>query len=138
MAEKKGKYDDFLKEDDINKRVDEKIRQSGKPKTEQVRDKIQLTNKVKTNLSPTGALETQVPDGVYAVDCNALLRAQISDCPSTVIPMLIDHGIRTAVDIRNTYRPEKRLPSFNLIWLLLLIVGFGIFILFANNMFHFF
>ena len=131
MEEKKGKYDEFL---NIDKKVDEKLKSA----KEQLRDKIRLINKIKNELPPTGIMETEIPDGRYAIDLNTLLRAQIADCPSTVIPMLIDHGIRTAVDIRNTYRPEKRLPSFNLIWLLLLIVGFGIFILFANSMFHFF
>jgi len=92
-----------------------------------VRDKIKLVDEIKSNPPVKGEMETEIKDGIYSIDLDTLLNAQISDCPATVIPMLIDHGIRTAVDIKETYKPEKRAMDFHYVWVLILIAGiFGV------------
>jgi len=103
------------------------------------KDKIQLVNDVKEKPPEPGKMKVEIKDGnVYAIDLNALLQAQLSDCPATVIPMLIDHGVRTAVDIKKAYNPEKRHLDFQYWWLLFLIIGLGGAFLFANMLFGFF
>jgi len=97
-----------------------------------IRDKIKIMDDIKTNPPVPGEMKQIISEGVYAVDLDALLSAQLSDCPATVNPMIIDHAVRTAVDIKNTYKPEKRLPEFNFIWILVLIVGLGMVFLFAR------
>lgn len=106
--------------DEIHDRVDEALRSL------ESSDKIQLMNDIKTTPPKPDSLKTVIKPGSYAVDLRTLLAAQISDCPATVIPMLIDHGVRTAVDIKETYKPEKRYMSFEYKWILWLILGLGI------------
>ena len=108
-------------------------------KSLQKRDKIQLVTDVKEKPPKPGEMKVEIKDGeVYAIDLNALLLAQLSDCPATVIPMLIDHGVRTAVDIKKAYNPEKRHLDFQYWWLIFLIIGLGGAVLFADMMFGLF
>jgi len=117
-------------EKDIHTKVDERL--------QKVRDKMKLLDDIKNDPPPPGTMKTVIPPGSYAVDLNALLAAQISDCPATVIPMLIDHGVRTAVDIKDTYRTEKRHLDFQYWWVIFLVIGLFAVIYFANMIFGIF
>lgn len=88
-----------------------------------IRDRIKIMDDVKTKPPIPGEMTQTIPEGVYAVDLDTLLSAQINDCPATVIPMLIDHGVRTAVDIKQTYKPKKRVLDFQYWWVIFLIIG---------------
>ena len=92
----------------------------------EMRDKIKLVQQVRNDPPKTGVMKVEVPEGIHVIDLNTLLDAQLSDCPATVIPMLIDHGVRTAVDIKESYKPEKRLVNFNFWWVVAIILGLGI------------
>jgi len=110
----------------IEEQIDEEL------KSLHNRDKIKLMNNVKEKPPEQGDMTVSFEEGVYQVDLRTLLNAQISDCPATVIPMLIDHGVRTAVDIKDTYKPEKRFVRFEYWWIIFLILGFGIGFLVLN------
>jgi len=112
---------------DIDTRVDESLKK--------IRDKIKLKDDIKNNPPEKGKMLTQIPPGTYAIDLNALLNAQITNCPGTVIPMLIDHGVRTAVDIKETYKPEKRNIEFKWLWAVVLVLGLMIVVYFSGMIF---
>lgn len=114
------------KPDGVEDKVDEKLKEIG--------DKIQLTKEVEKNPPEPGEMNVELKPDLYEIDLNTLLNAQLSDCPATVIPMLIDHGVRTAVDIKNVYRPEKRYLGFQYWWVIFLAIGF-VCILMLGNMF---
>jgi len=111
----------FRPKRDVSGEIDKKINGN----VHAVRDKLKLLNDVRENPPKKGVMETRVEEGLYAIDLRALLDAQLTDCPATVIPMLIDHGVRTAVDIKDTYRPEKRILPFEYWWIIFLIIGIG-------------
>jgi len=119
-------------EKDIHSEIDEKLLGLHN------RDKIKLLNEVKENPPEPGEMEVEIKEGIYAIDLNTLLAAQLSDCPATVIPMLIDHGVRTAVDIKDTYRAEKRKLAFEYWWVIFLIIGMGAGLMLLNMLFHIF
>jgi len=97
-----------------------------------VRDKVKIIDDVKNNPPKPDEMQQVIPEGAYVVDLDTLLAAQITDCPATVIPMLIDHGVRTAVDIKQTYKPEKRMLGFQYWWIIILIVGLMMLFLFGS------
>lgn len=104
----------------------------------ETRDKIKVLSEIKESPPKPNYMKTNIDGNIYAIDLNVLLQAQIADCPATVIPMLIDHAVRTAVDIKDTYKPEKRILDFTWIWLLILIIGLGIVFLVMNMIFKIF
>ena len=95
-------------------------------------DKIQFVEKIKENPPPIGSLKTEIKEGLYEIDLDTLLRGQIVDAPSTVIPMLIDHHERVAVDVKESYKPERRRLPFQYWWLFIMLIGFLVMIYFAN------
>lgn len=101
----------------------------------EIRDKIKIQDDIKQNPPKKGELSVEVPEGYYSIDLRSLLLAQLSDCPSTVIPMLIDHGVRTAVDIKEAYKPEKRTIPFHYWWVLILFIGIMVIVYFGLSMF---
>jgi len=119
-----------FKPTNIEEKVDEEIKQ--------LTDKIKTRIEIENNPPIPGEMKTEIPEGTYAVDLNTLLSAQIVDCPSTVIPMLIDHGVRTAVDIKETYKPEKRVLDFQYWWVIFLVIGLFALLWVANMMFGIF
>ena len=104
-------------------RVLEVLVNEGSKTAPEIRDKIQLMDNIKNNPPRPGEMKQTIAEGVYEIDLDALLAAQINDCPATVIPMLIDHGVRTAVDIKQTYKPEKRILDFQYWWVIFLAIG---------------
>ena len=140
--------DDKIPDDDYNpfKPVDKNHIEKGNVEDEIDRklmdlrenDKIKLMNEVQKSPPEPKDMEVELPDDVYRIDLRTLLNAQLSDCPSTVIPMLIDHAVRTAVDIKDTYRPERRLPQFEYMWVIFLIIGLGAGFIILNWMFGIF
>ena len=105
---------------------------------DEIRDKIKLADEVKQHPPEKDVMKEVIGEGVYAVDLNCLLMAQLSDCPATVIPMLIDHAVRTNIDIKEAYKAKKRLPSFNFVWLIILLFGLIAGLLFMSWIFKIF
>lgn len=116
--------------EDVGNKVDEAL--------DKIRDKVKLVDDVKRNPPKPDSMKVEIPSGLYAVDLATLLNAQLVDCPATVIPMLIDHGVRTAVDIKDSYKAEKRKLDFQYWWVLILVITIPIMILVANMFFKIF
>ena len=119
-----------FKPTNIEEKVDEELKQ--------LTDKIKIRTDIENNPPIPGEMKTEIPEGTYAIDLNTLLSAQIVDCPSTVIPMLIDHGVRTSVDIKETYKPEKRVLDFQYWWVIFMVIGLFALLWIANMMFGIF
>jgi len=61
-------------------------------------------------------------NGLFAIDLNTDADWWFNrSC--TVFPLLLDQAKRTHIDIKDSFKPEKRLPDFNYSFLLILIVG---------------
>lgn len=83
-------------------------------------------------------MQVDVPPGAYSVDLRSLFKAELSDCPGTVIPMLVDHTVRTSLDLKNAFRPEKRFLSFQYWWVIFLAIGFVCVLMLGNMVFRLF
>jgi len=94
----------------------------------ETRDRIRLMDEVKRHPPKPGYDEVKLEPGMYAIDLHTLYNAQLSDRPSTVNPMIVDHAVRTALSKKQAYRPEKRVLPFAYWWVIFLIIGiFGFF-----------
>lgn len=61
--------------------------------------------------------------GLYAIDLNQLLAADLSNCPGTVLPTLLDNTVAAAFAKRDAYRIEKRKIPWQWLWLLIVAIG---------------
>lgn len=112
----------------IDKEIDKALE-----KTKQVEDRVRIAHEIKENPPKPGFMKTDVKPGIYSIDLNTDANWWFNHV-CTVFPWLMDQGIRTHVDIRDSFKPEKRHADFNLVWLLLIPIGLaGLF--FALSMF---
>lgn len=89
----------------------------------ETRDKIRLMDEIKRHPPKPGYDGVKLDEDLYAIDLHTLYNAQLSDRPSTVNPMIVDHAVRTAVSKRQAYRPEKRELGFAYWWVIFLVIG---------------
>lgn len=61
--------------------------------------------------------------GLYGIDLNQLLSADLSNCPGTVLPTLLDNTVAAAFAKRDAYRIEKRKIPYQWLWLLIVAIG---------------
>jgi len=104
-------------------------------KTLETRDRIRLMDEVKRHPPKPEYDKVELGEGakndgdekkhtgLYAIDLHTLFNAQLSDRPSTVNPMIVDHAVRTAVSKRQAYRPEKRVLPFAYWWVIFMVIG---------------
>lgn len=103
--------------DEINKHVDEILKNQIK-----VEDRVRVAHQIKKNPPKPGYMHTEVPPGVYAIDLNTDAHWWFNHV-CTVFPFLLDQGIRTHVDLKDSFKPEKRLPDFNYMFIVLAVMG---------------
>lgn len=82
-------------------------------------------------------MQVDVKPAIYSIDLNTDANWWFTH-PCTVFPWLMDQGIRTHMDIKDSFKPEKRLPDFNFMWILLLIAGIIVIFYLAATMFGLF
>ena len=100
-------------------------------------DRIRLAHEIKSNPPEPGYMKTDVIPAIYSIDLNTDANWWFTH-PCTVFPWLMDQGIRTHMDIKDSFKPEKRFPDFNYIWVVILLAGlFGLFLI-ANMVFGIF
>ena len=85
-------------------------------------DRVRIAHEIKENPPSPGFMETPVPPGIYSIDLNIDANWWFNHV-CTVFPFLLDQGIRTHVDIKDSWKPEKRLPDFNYMFLVIAAVG---------------
>lgn len=64
----------------------------------------------------------QLYETIIDIDLKQMAEAQISDCASTIFPMLIDESVQLALDEKKIRQPEKRKEEFRWWWVLVLIM----------------
>lgn len=116
-------------EDEIDKTLQKKkiIKQSAE-------DRVRIAHEIKTNPPEPGYMKTDITPAVYSIDLNTDAHWWFNHV-CTVFPLLMDQGIRTHVDIKDSFKAEKRLPDFNYIWILILIIGLGVMLYLAMTVF---
>lgn len=116
--------------DDVEGEIDKSIKRK-KPMKFAVEDRIRIAHEIKSNPPRPGFMKVDVPPAIYSIDLNTDAHWWFNHV-CTVFPLLLDQGIRTHVDIKDSFKPKKRLPDFNFIWILILIVGLGMVFLMAR------
>lgn len=106
---------------DVNSEVDKVISRK-KPVRFSAEDRVRIAHEIKSNPPEPGFMKVDVAPAVYSIDLNTDAHWWFNHV-CTVFPLLMDQGIRTHVDIKDSFKPEKRLPDFNYMWILVLIIG---------------
>lgn len=103
---------------DIHKRVDSEI--------DKIREDIETLStirQIEEKPPESGTMSVDIKPGVYAVDLRRYIKGQLADCPGTVIPVLVDHTVRTSLDLKNAFRTEKRVVDFQYWWVFFAVIG---------------
>lgn len=85
-------------------------------------DKIKIGHEIRTNPPNQGFMKVEVPPAIYSIDLNTDAYWWFNRI-STVFPLILNQAIRTYVDIKDSFKPEKRKIEFPYLFLLLAIVG---------------
>jgi len=132
MSNKKKVNDDEddVSFDDVTHNVDKLIDEISKEEKKQKisgMDRINFANDIRNNPPKPGFMKVDVPPGIYSIDLNTDAHWWFgTSC--TVFPLLLDQAKRTHMDLKDSFKPEKRYPDFNFMWVVLIIVGLvGIF-----------
>lgn len=64
----------------------------------------------------------QVYDPIFDINLKQQFDAQVSDCASTIFPMLMDEYVQLALDEKKAWTPEKRKEEFKWWWVLILLL----------------
>jgi len=106
----------------IDKKIDNLVKKDKPVTGKYAEDRIRIANEIKTNPPIPGYMKVDVSPAIYSIDLNTDAHWWFNHV-STVFPLLLDQGIRTHVDIKDSFKPDKRLPDFNFMWILILIIG---------------
>uniref|UniRef100_A0A6M3LXH2 Uncharacterized protein n=1 Tax=viral metagenome TaxID=1070528 RepID=A0A6M3LXH2_9ZZZZ len=104
-------------EENVHDEIDKVITKKMK-----VEDRVRIAHEIKKNPPTPGYMKTEVPPGIYSIDLNIDAHWWFHHV-CTVFPFLLDQGIRTHMDLKDSFKPEKRLPDFNYMFLFVAIVG---------------
>ena len=100
-------------------------------------DRVKLAHEIRTNPPKPGYMKVDVPPGIYSIDLNVDAHWWFHHV-CTVFPFLIDQAVRTHVDIRDSFKPEKRKLDFEYWWLLFVPIGLIVAVLLLNMVFKIF
>lgn len=106
---------------DVDGEVDRLVKKK-KPLKYDAEDRVRIAHEIKNNPPTPGFMRVDIPPGIYGIDLNTDAHWWFNHV-CTVFPLLLDQGIRTHVDIKDSFKPEKRLPDFNYMWIIVLIIG---------------
>ena len=106
---------------DVGSEVDKLVRKKRTPRFS-AEDRVRIAHEIKSNPPEPGYMNVDVAPAIYSIDLNTDAHWWFNHV-CTVFPLLMDQGIRTHVDIRDSFKPEKRLPDFNYMWILILFIG---------------
>jgi len=106
----------------IDKKIDNLVKKDKPVTGKYAEDRIRIANEIKTNPPIPGYMKVDVSPAIYSIDLNTDAHWWFNHV-CTVFPLLLDQGIRTHVDIKDSFKPDKRLPDFNFMWILILIIG---------------
>jgi len=119
-------------EEEVDKILDKKTISEKSPG-----DRVRIAHEIKSNPPTPGYMQVDIKPAIYSIDLNTDAHWWFNHV-CTVFPLLLDQGIRTHVDIKDSFKPERRLPDFNFIWILILVIGIGVIAYLAMSMFGLF
>lgn len=84
--------------------------------------RISFADRIRNNPPKPGYMKVDVEPKVYSIDLNIDADWWFTrSC--TVFPLLLDQAKRTHIDLKDSFKPERRLPDFNYVFIVFLIVG---------------
>lgn len=109
-------------EDEVDKLIKEKQSLSGGKNDVSEFDRVSFAHEIKKHPPKPGFMETEVKPGIYSIDLNVDAHWWFSHV-CTVFPLLLDQAKRTHIDLKDSFKEEKRLPDFNMMFIVVLLVG---------------
>lgn len=88
-------------------------------------DKIKIGHEIRTNPPKPGFMKVDVQPAIYSIDLNTDAYWWFNRI-CTVFPLILNQGIRTYVDIKDSFKPEKRKIEFPYLFLILAIAGIAV------------
>jgi len=88
----------------------------------EVKDEYGVPKVISISKDFNGKIQKIPIDPFFTVDLNALLQADITSCPSSVMPMMIDEHVQIALAENKDWKPEKVKKEFNWWWLLFFLL----------------
>lgn len=125
---------------DIDREVDKAIDEMEKKLEERKEpslSKIQFAHDIKKNPPKPGYMEVKVKPAIYAMDLNTDAHWFFTKA-STVFPLLLDQVKRTHIDLKDSFKSEKRKLDFNYLFIIILAAGLVGILLLANVIFKIF
>ena len=125
---------------DVEKNVDDLIADLKKEESERkdpASSKIQFADKIRKNPPKPGYMEVEVEPKIYSIDLNTDAHWWFTRA-CTVFPLLLDQAKRTHIDIKDSFKAEKRHLDFQYWWVIFLVIGVVAAFLLANTMFKIF
>lgn len=105
------------------KEIDKVLRNYKKSDVDKpVENRVRFAHEIKKNPPKPGYMKTDVQPGIYSIDLNVDAHWWFNHV-CTVFPLLMDQGIRTHMDLKESFKPEKRLPDFNYMWVFVVVIG---------------
>lgn len=97
-------------------------RQHEKTDEMSVDDKIKFGYNIRKNPPKPGYMKVEVQPSIYAIDLNTDAHWWFQRA-CTVIPLIVDQAVRTHVDIKDSFKPEKAKVEFPYLFLILAVGG---------------
>lgn len=126
----KKKQEDKVKVSSVEFEVDKVLEAKKKEEKKTVQSvekdeefsQVQMAHLIKNNPPDKGYMETKVEPSIYCIDLNVDAHWWFNDV-CTVFPLLLDQGKRTHIDLKDSFKEEKRLPDFNYMFIVVLFIG---------------
>jgi len=94
--------------------------------------RVSFAHDIKKNPPEPGFMKVEVKPAIYSLDLNIDAHWWFTHV-CTVFPLLLDQAKRTHIDIKDSFKPEKRLPDFP--YMFIFVAVMGIIVMFAVTKF---
>ena len=125
---------------DVEKNVDkllDEMKKQEQEKKEPTASRIKFADNIRKNPPKPGYMKVEVEPKIYAIDLNTDAHWWFTRS-STVFPLLLDQVKRTHMDLKDSFRVEKRRLDFQYWWVIFLAAGMIGVLFIANLMFKIF
>lgn len=105
------------------------IKEDNKEEFKKSVSRVKFADDIKNNPPSPGYMKIDVKPAIYSIDLNTDAHWWFTHV-CTVFPLLLDQVKRTHMDLKDSFKPERRLPDFNYMFIFIAIIGFvGVFAL---------
>jgi hypothetical protein len=124
-----------------SRNIDRLINEMGQKEKEKPKytlsDRIRFAHDIKQNPPKPGFMKTVLEPGIYSIDLNTDANWWFNH-QCTVFPLLLTQAKRTYFDLQESFKKEKWMPDFNIMWLMVIIIGICSMLLIAKFIFNIF